>query len=304
MKEFKLQMGLQVKDAFEGWFVKVHDKKKDLLFSVIIGYATGDDPHGFIQFQESTSHDTIYERFSLEEIKVRNYPFVFELGNNRLSEKALRINLEEVKLGIKFNDVTPLKKSFLKPNIMGFLSHLPNECNHAIISMDHQVEGHLNLFGQAYTFTNAKGYIEKDWGTSFPKAYVWAQANPWKESSVVFSYATVPMLGKSATGFFLVVYHQGEEHRFSSIEGAKMLEHHVTPKGFSCTIRKKKYLVYLEFEQHNPVSLKSPNAGSMDGFIKESLDGSLIFRMKKEEHLLINLETEKASIDIHMEPTD
>ena len=75
----------------------------------------------------------------------------------------------------------------------------------------------------SYYTDKANGYIEKNWGKSIPTRYVWAQVNDSMKNSFVFSNATVPMLGKSAEGFFAVFYYKGKEYRFSTVEFSKML---------------------------------------------------------------------------------
>lgn len=45
---------------------------------------------------------------------------------------------------------------------MGFLSYLPNQCNHAIISMSHQVAGDFQMGDQSWKTQDAYGYMEKD----------------------------------------------------------------------------------------------------------------------------------------------
>ena len=52
---------------------------------------------------------------------------------------------------------------------MGPFSYLSfMECYHGILSMKHSLEGTLSWNGQLIDFTNGIGYLEKDWGSSFP----------------------------------------------------------------------------------------------------------------------------------------
>ena len=147
----------------------------------------------------------------------------------------------------------------------------------------------------------AHGYMEKDWGTGFPKEYVWLQVNDWKNSAVVFSYATVPLLGKYAKGFFAVIHHEGQEYRFSSIEGSKLTDFQVTKDAFTATIVKNELRLHLEAKQFNPVALASPVHGEMKSHIKESLDGTLELRLDKNGKNMIQLSSQRASIDVHFE---
>ena len=87
---------------------------------------------------------------------------------------------------------------------MGYFAYIPNmECNHAVISMNHTVDGCIRYNGSDISFCNDFGYIEKDWGKSFPSRYVWVQANhfPRPGDSIMLSIASIPMLLFTFKGF-------------------------------------------------------------------------------------------------------
>jgi hypothetical protein len=304
MNQFGIMVGFNKPAAFEGWFSKIDDQENDLMLSVIWGYSThATSKHAFLQFTHSLEHKTLYIRYPLEQMQWQEHPFVLKIGNNLLSEQEMQLDFEmdgvRVQGSFSFGNLTPIRTSFLKPNIMGWLTYFPNECNHSIISMYHTVNGKFSLGERSWDIQHADGYMEKDWGTSFPKEYVWLHANGWKSSGVVFSYATVPVLGQFAKGFFLVLHHEGEEYRFSSIEGARMLQFDVTKDSFRARIGKGALRIELFAKQKNPAALASPNQGEMRDYIKESLDGRVEISMTKGSSELIRLVSDRASIDVH-----
>lgn len=306
MKQFGMMVGLDKEAAFEGWFCKIDDRKNGLMFSVIWGYSTHKKTkHAFIQFQNSIKHDTAYIPYPIDDLKWKTDPFVLLIGKNELSQTGILLDFVTdgipVRGNFHFGSFSPIKQSILKPNIMGWLTYFPNECNHSIISMNHKVTGNLQIANQSWKIQDADGYIEKDWGTSFPKKYVWVQANDWEKSSVVFSYATVPMLGKYAKGFFLVLHHDGKEYRFTSIEGSKLTDFHVSKDSFIATIKKKGICLNLKAKQSNPAALASPEHGEMKSYIKESLEGSFELILKIKNKIVITLSSQRASIDIHFD---
>jgi hypothetical protein len=297
-------VGLDKEDAFEGWFCKIDDLKNGLMFSIIMGYATHKNTkHAFIQFQDSLKHDTTYISYPIEVLKWKADPFVLQIGKNELSQTGMLLDFEMDKIPVlgdlHFSSFSTIKQSILKPNIMGWLTYFPNECNHSIISMNHKVNGDLQIGNQSWKIKDAVGYIEKDWGTGFPKEYVWAQANDLEESSVVFSYATVPMLGKYSKGFFLLLHYDGKEYRFSSIEGSKLTDFNVSKDSFTATIKKRGIRLTLKAKQSNPVALSSPEYGEMKSQIKESLDGTLEIILEIKNQSVVTLSSQRASIDIH-----
>ncbi|ETA80154.1 tocopherol cyclase family protein [Youngiibacter fragilis] len=306
MRQFEIKVGLDKKAAFEGWFTKIDDRANGLMISVIWGYSTHkDSKHAFIQFQNSLHHNTKYISYPIDDLKWKTDPFVLQIGKNELSETGMILDFElegiPVRGDFHFSSFSPIKNSFLKPNIMGWLAYFPNECNHSIISMDHKVTGSIKIGNQSWEMQDARGYIEKDWGTGFPKEYVWVQANDWEKSSVAFSYATVPILGKYAKGFFLVLHHDGKEYRFTSIEGSKLADFNVSNDSFRATVEKKGIRITLKAKQTNPIFLASPVHGEMKSHIKESLDGTLELVLVISGETIISLSTHRASIDVHFE---
>lgn len=304
MKQFEMMVGLDRRDSFEGWFCKIDDVKNGLMFSIIMGYSTHKSTkHAFIQFQDNLKNDTAYISYPIENITCKENPFVLQIGKNELSQTGLLLDFEMegtiVRGSFKFSSFSTIKQSILKPNIMGFLTYFPNECNHSIISMNHKVHGDLQIGNQSWKIKDARGYIEKDWGTGFPKEYVWVHANDWENSSVVFSYATVPILGKYAKGFFLVLHNDGKEYRFSSIEGSKLIHFYASVDSFTATIKKRDILITLKAKQFNPVLLVSPEYGEMKSHIKESLEGTLEIVLETKNQDVVNLSSQRASIDIH-----
>ncbi len=297
-------VGLKKENAFEGWFCKVDDRESGLMCSVIWGYSThGESKHAFLQFQDNLDHGTAYVSYPIEELEWDEDPFVLRIGKNELSKDGMTLDFVmkgiPVKGTLHFGDFSPINRSLLKPNIMGWLTYLPNECNHSIISMHHTVKGRLQIGDRSWVLQDADAYIEKDWGTGFPKEYVWVQASDRGKTSVVFSYATVPMLGQYAKGFFLVLHHEGEEYRFSSIEGSKILDFDVSEDAFSVTIQKRGIRLTLQAEQFNPVSLASPAHGEMSSRIKESLDGKIELELERDERMIVHFSSQRASIDVH-----
>ena len=64
---------------------------------------------------------------------------------------------------------------------MGWYSFVPfMECNHGIVSVNHDLYGEISVNGNVIDFNNGKGYIEKDWGVSFPEAWIWIQSNNFR----------------------------------------------------------------------------------------------------------------------------
>jgi hypothetical protein len=98
------------------------------------------------------------------------------------------------------------------------------ECYHGVLSFDHSIAGSLSINGAAYDFTGGRGYIEKDWGQAFPKAWIWMQSNHFKPdalgTSLTASVAIIPWLRGAFPGFIVGLRRSGQLYRFATYTGA------------------------------------------------------------------------------------
>ena len=96
------------------------------------------------------------------------------------------------------------------------------ECYHGVLSFDHTIQGELTIDGQAVDFSRGRGYIEKDWGKSFPSAWVWYQSNHFPQTGVCLtaSIAVIPWLRSAFRGFIIGLWILGTLVRFASYTGA------------------------------------------------------------------------------------
>lgn len=119
---------------------------------------------------------------------------------------------------LSFEDMVDLPATSYMPTIMGPFSYLPfMECIHSVNSLSHTLKGSLDINGQMVSFSRGKGYIEKDWGSSFPKRYIWLQSNHFREEgSLFFSWADIPIAFTSFEGYIAHLYYRGVHHRYAT----------------------------------------------------------------------------------------
>ncbi len=120
---------------------------------------------------------------------------------------------------------------------MGWYTFVPfMECYHGVLSLDHRVDGSLTVDGQQLDFAGGRGYIEKDWGQAFPKAWIWTQSNHFAGAtgtSLTASVAIIPWLRGAFPGFIAGLWHGGLLYRFATYSGAaierlELTDTHVT----------------------------------------------------------------------------
>ncbi|MGL5915814.1 MAG: tocopherol cyclase family protein, partial [Culicoidibacterales bacterium] len=196
------QGDIDKKNYFEGWYIKCIDQMKQASYAFIFGVSLQtEDPHAFIQMIDGKSGKTQYARFEVSELDFSVKEFSIRIANNYVTRHGLVIDASfpnglRVQGNLTFGKFTRFPVSLKTPGIMGWYRYVPTmECYHGVVSRRHTLSGQLFIDGQAVEFTGGKGYIEKDWGVSMPKAWIWTQSNhekTRKAANYMLSVADVP----------------------------------------------------------------------------------------------------------------
>ena len=288
---------LNKKDYFEGWYYKQVSMDGKTAISFIPGISLHvNDPHCFVQYiivDETLKNgiSTGYMRFPVESFIWNDDPFAVKIGNNFFSESLVSVHIESatdtITGNLKLGSLTPIGSSALSPTIMGPFAYIPKmECYHGVTSMNHTLIGDLEMNGCTVAFTGGKGYIEKDWGTKFPKNYIWLQSNHFKEAdtSVFFSMAYIPFYVRDFLGFISNIQVNGKEYRFATYNNSKIQLSLPTDDTVSVTMENKKAKVQLFARAEHMGNLQAPVMSGMDKTIKEGVSGTIHFELwdKKE----------------------
>ena len=125
---------------------------------------------------------------------------------------------------------------------MGPFSYIPfMECKHAILSMKNRVEGELFINDKIMKFESGTGYIEKDWGTSYPKSYFWCQGNNFQKSNASFmiSIADIPFKMFNFRGTICVLLIDNKEYKFTTYNNTKILKYEVSDNSLNISLKKR-----------------------------------------------------------------
>jgi tocopherol cyclase len=280
---------------FEGWYFKQVAADLKSTICIIPGIAKGtSDTHAFIQTiinintNSKVRFETHYHKFLIDEFEYNDEPFSLKIGKNIFDVEKIDLDLSDDEYSlhgrINFSEFTQIKTSIISPNIMGYYAYFPfMECYHGIVSMSHNLKGSLILNKEIIDFCCGKGYIEKDWGTSFPKEYVWLQSNNFKgsDSSIMCSIANIPFLGTSFQGFICNLSLKGQEYRFASYNHSKLLKLNYTNNSVDITMVKSNLTLELSAKMYDGRMLKAPKNGIMNTAIKEGLSGVVNVKLMK-----------------------
>lgn len=289
MKQFLYQNHKQ-NNYFEGWYYKLLNKEGTITLSIIVGVSkTKDDSHAFIQIISNYNNQTYYIRYPIASFKAYK-PFKLVLDNNVFTKHSICLHIVDKVIihgTIQLDTYTKIDTSMYAPTIMGPFSYIPwMECVHAVISLRHTLKGSLTLNDNVLSFDNGIGYIEKDYGTSFPSRYIWIQSNmPNHLDSFFFSYATIPMHGFQFNGLICILEINQVQYRFATYNGAYVsnLKQHNNTLQF--TIKRGFTKLVCTLSNHQAHPLVAPKKGSMKHIIHESLDGVIEIQFYRKHKL-------------------
>jgi tocopherol cyclase len=274
------QGNLNKSGYFEGWYFKHSVADSGLIWSFIPGISlTGKGSHAFIQVINGITGKTKYIEFPVKEFIASSSGLYVKIGKSVFTRNFIELDFqtEEIQIQgrIDYSEVSPFPSRFLSPGIMGWYSFVPfMECKHGVVSMNHCLEGKLNINAQTVDFNGGKGYIEKDWGKSFPSCWIWMQANNFleKSASVMFSVARIPWLGKHFMGFISFFFLFGEVYLFTSYNGSKIERISKTDEILEIELSNRETIIKMRITGNVAGSLKAPKHGEMDRIIKESVN--------------------------------
>ncbi len=160
--------------------------------------------------------------------------------------------------------------------------------------MRHRLNGSLRIGHEIYDFENGTGYIEGDSGRSFPKKYVWIQANDFADgSSVIMSIAEIPFCGFRFEGCICVVMKDKKEYRLATYLGAKA-------ESGENSVAVCQHGLRLEADilsGGTGFPLASPRNGKMSGITKENNNAKILFRLSYKGKTICKLLSANAGFE-------
>jgi hypothetical protein len=285
----------KTKKYFEGWYFKVVNEDETKAFAFIPGIAMDDkgNRQAFIQVLDGKKKTAAYHRFDFSSFKPTAKKFLVNIEANSFSENKIMLDLPDVKGELNFAGNIPWPKPFYSPGIMGPYAFAPfMECYHGIVSMDHAIAGGLEVNGEKISFNGGRGYIEKDWGRSFPSAYFWLQTNHFSEAGISLkaSVAKIPWVRNSFVGFIAGLWLKDKLYRFTTYNNTRLRKSFADAEKLEIVLENKNYLLEILAHRDKATALASPILGLMDGRIEESMTAKTEVRLfdKKNNVELLN----------------
>jgi len=272
---------------FEGWYYKVVDKHEQARYAFIPGVFIHQDPaktHSFVQVLDGTRGSANYHRFVTFEAQPN--AFDVRIASNHFTADRIRLHLDDeqgqVRGELSFETLNPWPVTLASPGIMGWYGWLPiMETYHSVLSLDHRIVGQLEINGQTIDFTDGRGYIEKDWGTNFPRGYVWMQTNHFDvpQTSLTASIAVIPNLGRHFAGFIVGLWHDGVLYRFTTYNGSKVSTLRVSDTIVEWTLYNRHHELQILATRAEGGLLKGPLREDMHMRVDETMIASVELRL-------------------------
>ena len=290
---------------FEGWYFKLVNADESKALAFIPGIAMDENglKQAFVQVLDGKKRTADYYKFDAADFKPEVKKFELQIGQNYFSNDVLRLNLPTAKGELHFTDRTTWPSSFYSPGIMGPYSFVPfMECYHGILSMDHHIEGKLQLEGETVDFTNGRGYMEKDWGKSFPSAYFWMQTNHFSQPGIALkaSVAKIPWMGSTFIGFIAGIWLHDRLIQFTTYNGSKLVQSFADQQEVRLAFENRNHRLEILAHREKSTLLASPILGLMDGRIEESMTSLIDVKLfdKKSHAVLLSDTGRNAGLEV------
>lgn len=291
---FQHRLKSRSKEYFEGWYYKLVAADEQQSYAIIPGVFLGAEAHAFVQVLDGSAGKSWYHRFTLEDFRAARDRFDVHIGDNHFHAQGFSLNLDRsdvkhqqrVTGSIQVGAWTRWPTSRLSPGAMGPFSFVPfMECNHGLLSLDHELQGSLTVDGRETDFSGGRGYMEKDWGRSFPSAYVWTQSNHFAQPgiSVTASVARIPWLTGDFRGYLVGFLYAGVVHRFMTYTGAVIEELAVSETKVKLSIRNKSHRLQIEAHKGQGALLMAPYQKQMLERVAEVMDSTVELRFSTLE---------------------
>jgi tocopherol cyclase len=277
---------------FEGWYFKVVDAGGRHPYAVIPGVFIGSDPgstHAFVQTLDGATGRSTYHRYPCDQFNAAPRGFGIRIGPNHFHRDRMVLDIQSPERTLRgelsFSGGAAWPITAASPGIMGPYAYVPfMECYHGVLSFDHRISGRLTVDGTSLDYTGGRGYIEKDWGQSFPKAWIWMQSNHFATTgtSVTASVAVIPWRGGAFNGFIAGLWHEGRLYRFATYTGARLDRQEVTDQTVTLSYvdsRRDGYRLEIEATRATGGLLHSPERTAMLQRVMESLTATIGVRL-------------------------
>jgi len=282
-KPSSLQGNLNRNKYFEGWFQKVYSVQHKASFIIIYGYATrnSSSTFGFIQVH-IPNQQPILLHFPKNEVSCDPDQHLVQMGKHILTTQEIKINTSDINLELNLINNKPIQTF---KNSMGYNYFIPSlPCYHSVLNKSHGISGEIRNGKVSYTLDNELGYLEKNWGTSFPEKYIWLHAvdpsNP--EVNLLFSQAEIKWMGKTFIKHVGYFHFLGEHIDLRLLKNCSISISYMSPEKQLIQILSKSVQLGISITLDQQVLFKGPQDGSLSRDILHYIDAHISVQLTQQ----------------------
>ncbi len=285
--------GLKKKSYFEGWYFKHQSEDQSIAF--IPAIFTDEKGKTTAVMQIINNNHSWRVEFEMVEVNCEKEQLSIRMGDCFFSSRGIVLDINEediqVHAKIEYEDFLELDK-----DIMGPFKYFPMmECKHGIISLFHHINGFVEVNGEKIVFNNDIGYIETDYGKSFPENYTWTHAT-WEdenENAIMVAAATIPYLKVQFLGCISCVLFEGKQMVFATYFGAKVKK----LSKDEIEIIQGKYRLEVKCLKKNPILLSAPKLGGLKIPVYENLISTVQYKLYEDKKCILDKVIKNASFE-------
>lgn len=274
---------------FEGWYFKLVDPGGARPLAIIPGIFLGRDAHCFVQVLDGRAGRSWYHRFPVEDFHADPRRFDIRIRRSRFHATGLSLDIEadetqakqQIRGEVGIGAWSPWPVRFTSPGVMGPYGFTPfMQCYHGILSLDHALDGALEIDGAAASYAGGRGYLEKDWGRGFPLGYVWIQSNHFGQEGICLtaSVARVPWITGAFRGLIGGFLWDGRLHRFTTYTGAQVEHLELQEERVGMVLADRRHRIELEARRTEPAPLHAPYDRHMLERVSETMTSEVELR--------------------------
>lgn len=284
-------------DFFEGWYFKITDEASNLSLAFIPGIIKGKEKYSFIQYINGIENQFEFFQYPEEDFNASKNRFEISIQNNSFSLEGIHLSLSGntgcINVNLDFNSIFKWPDSKINPGSMGFYNYLSfMECYSQVCTLDGTATGEININDKKIILSNAKVYIEKNWGKKFPYSWFWIQSNSFKNQiALTCSIAHIPFPLGSFRGFLIGLKLNDSFIKFTTINRSK-LNIIKKEKDIKLIAVNKRYELTVEPETSREefLMLHGPTGSNMHPYVKESITSKVKITLKSKADKKLILE--------------
>lgn len=296
MSPIAFQGSNRTRSYFEGWYFKLVVPDQNMAYALIPGISYDADGKGeaFLQVLDGVAANSRYLPYPSEEFQGATDRLDVRIGPHHFSTDGVWVDIPDLRIDVRFRNLHPWKKRWYAPGIMGPFGFLPRmQCYHGLVSYHHELSGTITVGEVAHDVAGGVGYAEKDWGSGFPRAWVWCQSNHFTGAtgpmSLMASVAHIPFGPTSFVGHLATFLYEGEVFLYTTWARSRVQCEFIEGNGGSSVRLQFKNadseLVITGFPAPGGDLLSPVSGDGMAGKINESLQAELAVALWRKGQL-------------------